>query len=438
MNVRRRLLRLFNAGDTDLELFERALEPRVLPYDEPSWLKDRAMFLYIAFVRLGRAARAPASPRARTVVYDPGARDSGVRAARAGFMREHFGCDVDFFVADLLTGGGGPRRMTERERRAARRLRLQARCCAVAALFDPSGRYRWWGDVFATAHTFAQALDQIDDAFVFLLFDRRSYEVATFLVRHTGIETHVVFQSMPLYGNQRYLHVPAVAVVTSKVNIPEVAYFARQGWFKARETLYRSQEHVVERAGLTAAPPVYDIGFFATGDWARIDGSYWASDIAQVRAGAYRGNVYERYSELVLGWLADYARSRRRTLRVYMHPYERRLLHDHGIEPPYRSIADGDLVTIDDRPGSSRSSHFEADVAIALRSSTIWERIDLGLDRSFMYVYDDPGLGNLLPESVGEYQRNLFRSREELYARLDECFSATGEGAAGSERPEGR
>lgn len=414
-------MRLLNAGSEELELFARALEPRDLPHNERSWLRDRAYFLYIAFVRLGRAARAPGAPRTRAVVYDPSARDASVRAARGEFLQEHFNLEADCIVNNMVEGGGA-RQVSPGELREARLWRFRARCCAVAALFDRSRRYRWWGDVLATVHTLAQCRDQFDAAFVFLMFDRRSYAVATFLARHTAAKTHVVFQSMPLYGNQRYLHVPVTAVVTSKVNIPEVETFRKKGWFRGRETLYRSGEYLGERQRIAPAPPSYDIGFFATGDWARIDGKYWAVDIQGVRAGAYRGNVYERCSERVLGWLVDYARSRGRTLRIYMHPYERRLLSEHGIEPPYRGLADGGLVTIDDRPGHSRGSHYEADVAVALRSGTIWERIDLGLERSFMYAYDDPSLGNVLPEALGEYRRNLFGSRQELFEKLDACL----------------
>jgi RecA-family ATPase len=62
-------------------------------------------------------------------------------------------------------------------------------------------------------------------------------------------------------------------------------------------------------------------------------------------------------------------------------------------------------------------------VAVALRSSTIWQRLDLGLDRSFIYAFEDPALGNLLPEAIGEYQRNVFRSDEDLFAKLDACWA---------------
>jgi hypothetical protein len=272
-------------------------------------------------------------------------------------------------------------------------------------------------------HTFAQALEQIDKAYIGLPYDRRSYVLATWLQRHTAIKPFIIFQSMPLYGNQRDLHVPVTVILTSKVNIPEVNYYIKQGHFKAGEVLYRSQEYLLERVGMEPAPPLYDIGFFSTGDWARVDGTYWAVDLEKVRQGAYRGNIYEVQSMRVLEALVDYVRSRHRTLRIYLHPYERRLLNDEGIEPPYKGLANGRWVTIDERPGTSRVAHYEPDVAVALRSGTIWERIDLGLDRSFMYVYEDLSLGNLLPEAMGEYQRNLFRSVDELFTKLDECFA---------------
>ena len=62
---------------------------------------------------------------------------------------------------------------------------------------------------------------------------------------------------------------------------------------------------------------------------------------------------------------------------------------------------------------------------MALRSSTIWQRLDLGLDRSFTYIYEDRSLGTVLPEALGQYQGNVFRSVDELYAKLDACFAGT-------------
>jgi hypothetical protein len=427
MNAERLILEMVNGGDAELDAFQAAVDDRVLPLRGPrSWMLDRAGLLYTVFVGPLRAnARRPATPAARSVFYEVAARSAKVRAAKTSFVRAHFDEDVDFLLTHDLKGRGGPRRMTVRERRMARAWRRRARIAALATLLDPGRRYRWWGHVFAAINTLAQAVDQYDVAYVSKPWDRRCYCIATFLQRHTHAEVRVVYQSMPLYGVQRRLHVPVTAVVTSRVNVPEAEYFRAAGDFLAARIVYRSGEFIDERAALVPRCPEYDLGFFASGDWAREDGLVWARDIDQVRAGAYCGNVYARLAQQVLEGLADYATSRQRTLRIYMHPYERRLLHEHGIEPPYRGLADGTLVTIDDRPGNSRDAHYEPDVAVALRSSSIWQRIDLGLERSFIYAFEDPGLGNVLPEALGEYQRNVFRSVPELVAKLDACFAET-------------
>lgn len=398
---------------------------------EDGWLRDRAGLLHAVFLGLAQPeARRTASPAHRAVFYELGAMRAETRSTQVAFAREHFGDEVDFLLKHQLKGRGPRRCMTRRESRLARAWRLRARLAALSTLLDPTGRYGWWGHVFATIHTFAQAVDQYDRVYITKPYDRRSYVLATMLHRHAGKRVLLVHQSMPLYGNQRKLHVPVTAVVTSKVNVPEAEYFRRQGFFRASEIVYRSGEFVEEYASLEPAAPIYDIGFVASGDWARENGMIWARDIEQVRRGAFRGNVYERHSQMVLDALVGYARSRGRTLRIYMHPYERRLLHEHGIEPPYRGLADGELVSIDDAPGNSRGAFYEMDVAVALRSSVIWQRIDLGLERSFMYDFPDRSLGNLLAEALGEYRRNTFASVEDLYEKLDGCFAGQGDGAA--------
>ncbi len=77
---------------------------------------------------------------------------------------------------------------------------------------------------------------------------------------------------MPPLRKPALQHVPLTAVVTSRVNVPELHYFGKAGWFKASEVLYRSGEHLTERAELAPAPPIYDHRLLRHGDWARIDG----------------------------------------------------------------------------------------------------------------------------------------------------------------------
>lgn len=423
LNVEDLLLRHLNRRGDDYDLLLRALAPRELPLPGPAgWFEDRLRLLYAAFVRLDRAARRPYSPRAASVSYDVGAGEAETRAMRRYFIKEYFGEDVDFILADKLPGEGAARLATGRERSEARRWRALARLAALAACLDfSSRRYGWWASVLLTIHAWAQACDRIERVYIGRLYDRRSYVMATFFDRRTSLRPILIYQSQPLAFNLSQLHLEVPVVLTSRVNLPEVEYFRRRGSFKASDVRYCPQERLAERVGRQPTEAVYDIGFFASGDWARLDGRYWGP-MERVRTGAFRGNPFEVHAERVLAALVDYAHSRRRSLRIYLHPYERRLANEHGIQPPFRHLADGELVTIDDAPGTSRGAFYECDVAVALRSSAIWQRIDVGLERSLIYVFGDPALDNFVPESLGPYQANLFGSVEELEAKLDRLF----------------
>lgn len=426
MRLERRILRWLNDGDTDIDLFESALGPRELPDRGPSnWFMDRARFLYTAFITAAGRNRAN-DLLGPAVYYDPAIRwDEKILEYRHAFIDHHFSETAEAILGSKsVLAGGARRKPSKAEARAARMWGRRARIAALLALLDfSSQRYYWWGGIFLDMQAFARVTDDVDHAYVFRLYDRRSYCIGTFLRRYVTDDVRFVYQGMPLWFNQRDLHVPVTVVVTSKVNVPEVEWFAERGHFKASSVCYRPQEFILDRFELTPTAPTYDIGFFASGDWARRGfGRYWSSDIEAIRRGDYRGTPFEKAAEQVLSTLADYAHKHGRTLRIYMHPYERMLLADHGIQPPYRAIEDGKLVTIDDQPGTSRDKVYEPAVAIAVRSSTIWERIDLDLDDSFIYTFGDDELDNFNPKSLGEYRRNVFGTMDELTEKLDEVL----------------
>jgi hypothetical protein len=402
-------------GPDGLGLFEEALEVRLLPEPGPaSWWRDRLRFLRSAAASPLRAAFGAAPPlSSSTLGYDPAAGREAMREYRRHFVKRHFDREVDFV-------GRGQIRSSRRHRGPWLRWYLFGLLVALLSLLDLSARrYLWWAGIFADIQAFARVRRASERVYLFGLYDRRPYVMGAFLKRHTDLEVYLVYQNIPLYRNCRHLHFAVPVVLTSRVNLAEVEYYRSLGQFRATDVIYASQEFGLDMAGLEPSPPRYDIGFFSSGEWARKGGLYQSDDVDAIRRGAFLGNEYALKATEILDALAEYGRSHGRTLRVYPHPLERRLKSKHGIEPPFARLADGQTLSVDWSGESSRAKIYEPTAAVSLQSSFIWERLDLGLDSSFIYEWDDAEKNPFAREALGAYARNLFQDVRELAEELD-------------------
>ena len=412
----RMVIRSLNRGDD--EIMDRAVETRLLPSPGPaSWWADRFGLLATALVTPIKMRFHRSEPLASEVVaYDVSTLEAQ-HERRRFFVRHHFGETIDFVGRGQdrrPASGGGPWLKWYGLGLAA----------ALLALVDFSPRrYRWLGGLLLDVEAFARAAPGVRRVYLFALYDRRPYLLATFLTRHTDVEVVLVYQNIPLYRNCRYLHLEVPVILTSVVNLPEADYFRGQGIFRASRVSYAGGEYVADTLSLEAGEPTCDIGYFSSGEWARREGLYQPSDLDAVRAGAYRGNPYAVEADHIVRVLAQHAHKRGRTLRIYPHPFERVLREKHGIEPPYAALSDGSSVTVDWDGEHSRGKIYDARVAVSLQSSFIWERLDLGLRASFMYEFADRELNVFLRESLGQYAANIFRDDRELIEKVEAALA---------------
>lgn len=392
-------------------LMNQALELRGSPSRGPaSWARDRLGLLKRLVLAPWRIRRNAKPLSGGAVVFDVGLSPE-YQAHRAAFVEQHFAEKVDFVSAST------PRRAPggEADWRRWYRFGLDV---ALRGLIDFSDRrYFWLGQQLLEIQSLALASPGIERAYVFRLFDRRPYLAATFLARHTDAQVRCVFQNIPLWRNCRFFHLDVPVVVTSRVNVPEVEWLERQGYFRASEVIYRSQEFV--GAMPERSEPTVDIGFISSGEWARREGLYQVTDIESVRRGDHADNRFANKALWLAEALARYARAHGRSLRLYPHPYERLLAREHGIEAPWMRLVDGETVTLAEEAPDSRAAIYEPRVAVSLQSSFIWERLDLGLDASLIYDFGDDDVNVFKRESLGEYAGNVFSDERELYAELD-------------------
>ena len=415
-------------GPEDMELFRQALAVRLLPDPGPaSWWRDRLGFLRSVLVTPVRIRFGAAQPlSSEDVAFDPSARREGMRARRSFFIWHYFGQRLDFVGRGQTRAPAGRGDGSTRGGVGWFRWYLVGVLAAVLSFLDfGERRYLWWSHVFADVQAFTRVLGGLRTVYCFGLFDRRPYVIAAFLARHTNIHVVLVYQNIPLYRNCRHLHLHVPVVLTSKVNLAEAEYFAKLGLFKASEITYKSQEFVLDLVDLVPSAPVFDIGYFSSGEWGRRDGLNQSEDVEAIRSGAFLDNEYAIMAEKILEDLVAYARERDLTLRIYPHPFERNLRTEHGIEPPYARLVDGRVVSVDESGLDSRRKIYEPKAAVSLQSSFIWERLDLGLDASFVYEWSDRERNPFLRAALGPYARQLFRDEAELRSKLDEVLSGS-------------
>ena len=415
-DLQRLVERTVNGGDERLELMADALRVRALPIAGPRrWWRDRLQLLGSATITTLRIARADAPFLTQaTVACFPGSGEAGARDMRAFFLSHHFGV-----TSDCLG------RQTWRRPRRRPPLDwwlwwLRGVGWGLLGLADWSERrYAWLGGALVDMQLFKRLEGELEQVYVFALYDRRQYLLLTFLARHTRLAVTAVYQNIPLARNCRHLHVPVPVVLTSLVNLAEADYYRAQGSFLPAAVTYASQEFALDTHDLRPHEPLYDIGYYSSGEWARREGLYQVADVAAVRRGEFAGNPYARAAAVQLEALAAYAHREHRTLRIYPHPLERRLMRS-GIQPPYAALLDGETVTIDDGDdATSRRTVYDSRVAVSLQSSFIWERLDLGLDDSFLHEFADPAMNVFERAALGRYAANVCRGSDELIAKVD-------------------
>ena len=401
------------------EIATSAFDTRGFPPRGPqSWLKDR-------FRLLGTILSAPVryrghrdAPETGIAIYDPGSESASVRQLREYWLDKYF-AERGTFVDRRLT----PKALGLRSKMRSASWWWRGVLLGLLGLLDFSdNRLAWLAATILDVRAYARIDSSIERAYVFAMYDRRSYAMVTYLHSHTAVDVVPVFQNIPLYRNCRCFHLPIPVELTSRVNLEEARYFAEQGTFLATEFRHHGPEYVMDIDEAVVDAPQVDIGYFSSGEWARRDGLYQVTDPDVVRSGALRGNPYDEAATTILDGLARYAREHDLTLRIYPHPFERRLMREHSIVPPYAALEDGRNVEIDrSEDESSRRRIYEPAAAVSLQSSIIWERLELGLDCSFMYEFADRERNVFLREALGAYSANIFSSPEELETKLADC-----------------
>lgn len=160
----------------------------------------------------------------------------------------------------------------------------------------------------------------------------------------------------------------------------------------------------------------YDIGFFSSAYWARREGLYTDNNIIALRENRYQNNIYSLREIIIFKNLIKIVKKYNLSLKIYLHPYEKRLITEYGVYPPYWDKYTHENIVIDGL--KENNNFFESKVGVLLQSSIFYDRWEHNL---FTLCYQFKNSKNRLQiplKYLGKYNIYGFENLKELETQV--------------------
>jgi hypothetical protein len=229
----------------------------------------------------------------------------------------------------------------------------------------------------------------------------------------------VASSNSPLFRDNRYLYNPKLDLkLCSRIHEAEVMHYKAAGWMQVRSTTLWGLEESIVYDKLEATAPIYDLGIYSSGGWARTYDLWRSHDLARLRQGGFLDNPMYLQLLVILDQVAQ-LRVAHPQLKVcfYLHPHELSLLHQHDIRPPYLERLDREGITYSLAGSDSQARIYEPRVGVAVLSTILFDRLHLGL-KSLFYNGDAILNGVIETKYLGEYARFGYIDPAELGEKL--------------------
>lgn len=266
--------------------------------------------------------------------------------------------------------------------------------------------------------------DRIECIYAFYLVEIHNYLAVEFASKRCDVEINLMMGQNSLFSNRYFQLEKANMYLMSLFQTEEIKYYFADASIKVNKYVYLGSEDAIDFDGVQCKEPVCDIAFMSVGAWARREGVYRLASKEQIEKNMKQENSIGELEKKYFIKLMEYAKKNGLTLKLYPHPYERDIYKKYKIASPLNEYVDGVTVILDDV--SDTNSHkrlWEARIAVAIISSSIWQRIDRGYGWGFLYEYNKvikkPAYDK---NAMGKYKEVFFSNEEELFDKLDKLL----------------
>jgi len=266
-----------------------------------------------------------------------------------------------------------------------------------------------------------------DAVYFFSLYLSQDYLAATYLSKRLKLPVVCVFheQLMSVFSSNFQASTPVI--VTADIQRVEAENLRKRGAISVGDIRYYDYYEMFPENVPSAMPHKYDIGFVSSGEWGREGGKKQPPlDMLPLAArGDFADNGPAQKSIELLVILLKWARTNRKTVCVYPHPYERLLMDEYGAKPPWLELVnEAGQYWDDSQAADSLVQISESSVTVSQFSTLSLKRIDLGFMSTFNCAVDFEGTPLIALGDLGKYQRNFFVNFNDLERKIESEFEA--------------
>jgi len=252
--------------------------------------------------------------------------------------------------------------------------------------------------------------------YVFYSYLPHQYLISLFSANVFKIEVNYHIGNM-IYEYLRYFYIENSCICfANKLYKEEYESFKKIGWIKDINTKYQisGNEFLLNSNSLNGFK--YDVGFFSSGYWSRREGLYASNDIFAIHEKKYENNIYSKREIILLRNIIKISKKHHLTLKIYLHPHEKKLISNHNIYPPYWNLIKMSNLKVDKMLGSN--NFFEPKVGVLIQSSIFYDRWENNL---FTLCYQFKNYKNRLQiplKYLGKYSIYGFKNLKELEKKI--------------------
>jgi len=255
--------------------------------------------------------------------------------------------------------------------------------------------------------------------YLFYSYLPQTYLLSLYASNKMKIEVDYIISNM-INEYLRYSYFENIQLCfANKVYCEEYKNIKKIGWISDKNTKYliTGNEFLINKS---FNKNKYSIGFFSSGYWARKEGLYADGNITALKNKEYENNFYSKIEQIILKYIIKFTTKHNLSLKIYLHPYEKRLIHTYSIYPPYWIFLDSftESIFINDE----KNDFYEPEVGVLLQSSIFYDRQDKELP-TFCFQFKQPKNKLQIPlKYLDKYKIYGFSNLKSLEASLLKYF----------------